>query len=365
MQQDLPLQLFFDSSLDVVPGETGAWRWGVLNRSDQAITEVRITLFCANREAMAAEVGTLPQGLSIIPGVCWPLVQFLKVADGIVKLPIEVQLSGCLADGSGFELVSPHPQIFPFGDPKKNEPRTRIVVEQGGIIRNLGDHDNLELKICGEAIVDLERTVPPGAAKPRVNLEDHPFHLAINRLDRVPLARRENAGLAPLDLEQFAASWCGRRNLHLHFVNEHHQPRGQAAKVKDICSLHLDSVAGGYLTLLYRGTSGKHYLFAPNSSVTQENFFIPAGGSFFLPGELLHLPLPAWPAMDILTFNDPGLELALALLTPKPLLEQSVAFDFVEYPQQKVVALLRAAMRMPGTALALARIEIEKPRSWD
>lgn len=360
MQEDVPLQLFLDTSIVIVPGRDDVIRWGVLSSFTQPITDLRIELTCANREAIQAHEGTLSRGIFLKPGICGVVTQSLKVVSG-GRLPIEVHVTGVLEDGSRFDLISQQPPIFTFFEPNKGGRSVNIEIEQGGIVKNLGDYyDQVGIKVGGSGIVDLDRSVPQGQPKPCANLDGTGTCLDINSLRQIHLTRKNNAGFAPLDLEVFNRAWGGRRDLTLHFVDEQRRLRGQSARVGDIYSLHVAAQGSGYLTLLARGTSGRHFLFAPNSSMMPEAFSILPGGSCFLPGELLPLPLPAWPDMDILKFTDAGVELALVLLTPRPLLERPVDFAFTEYAPGAVVALLRAASAMPDASLAMARIVVEK-----
>lgn len=360
MQEDVPLLLFFDTSIAIVPGQVDVIRWGVLNRFSVAITDLRIELTCANREAIQAYECTLP-GRLIKPGICGVFGQSLKVSSGVRRLPIEVHLAGILEDGSHFELVSLYTPIFTFADPEKVCRSIEIEIGQEGIVKNLGDYyDQVKIKVGSSGILDLDRSALQGQPLPCANLDSTGTGIDPNSLHQIPLAQKDNAGLTPLDLELFARSWRGRRGLTLHFVDEQRRPRGQSAKEGDLYSLQVAAQCSGYITLLARGTSGRHYMFAPNSSKTPEAFFIHPGGSCFLPGELLPLPLPAWPDMDILKFTDAGVELAVVLLTPRPLLEKSVDFACTEYAPGAVVELLRVASAMPDASLAMARIVVEK-----
>lgn len=362
MYVDVPVMLYFDESIVMMPGRDEVIRWGVLNCAAKAITDLRIELSSANRQSAEAYFGKLSRGLWIEPGVYGVIVQNLKIADGEGRRAFDVHVSGTLEDGSFFDLVSLQPSIFKFCGPDDATRRMDIEIGGGGILNNLGDYyDQCKIRIEGSAILDFAQ-VSPRKQGCESNLDSKGTEIDPGSLRPVHLTWSQAIdGLLPLDLERFAAAWRGRRGLSLHFIDEERRPRGQAARVKDVYSLHVVAHDVGYLTIVAQGTTGEFFLFAPNTSTTPDTFYIQAGSSRFLPGELLPLPLTDRPTMgDMLMFCDAGEERILTLLTPRPLLEEPVNFRLEECQPETIIKLLRAAAEMSGASLAFAKILVEQ-----
>lgn len=197
-------------------------------------------------------------------------------------------------------------------------------------------------------------------------------------------------GLSPLDFKAFAVAWrkAGRTLVNsFQFINDDGDAMTQPAIrcslaecdaehfACDHYRLRLITYGLGYITLVLRGTSGKHFIGHPNShgeSVSADPrqvayFPDPPASLASLEGviSLLRMPLLDVPDMEganCLCFTGTGIEQALVLITAEPILSEAeplIVNGILNYkPQPYIKALLQKAAAQHDSELGFAEIEV-------
>lgn len=351
-----PLHLLFDSSMLFQPGENGALRWGILNTSNCVIIDIQIELSC-DREGLITVGRFNSHHRTVVPNKCEFFGQSLEV-HRTGKFPLHVHVNVQLDNGTKHDLVS-STLFFTVSEANKGSRSINIEVEHEAIIEDIGDANDVNIKVGGSAILNFSKQTAVANA-PIASLDAASLQVDMNKLVDIPICyKKKKAGLYPLDFEALVSNAPMTQGLSLHFVDAERRARTTTA-VDSIYSLHINSQRSGYLSLFSRGSSGKYYVLAPNTVIADAVCAVSAGDSYFFPGHLLPLPIPAWPpSVDILTFGSAGTELALAVLSSTPLMSMSME-PCAELAPETLSQLLSTASAQSGTAFALAKIIVEK-----
>ncbi len=351
MTSNPAVQLFLDISKGIEPGRKGVLHWWVRNNAASEIIAMQVG--AVSRDG---DVDSKPFVLghkTVSPDSCLFCPQSMRV-DQVGDYPMEVHVSGRTADGRRFDLITANTPTFRFD--QTNPEQSLTINIKGDLVKAV---DLADLPRGSEVNIDagLVRGVKIGQDKLPQSLGIHlPENFpALDQLRSLQLCPRAGDGLYPLDLDQFAQAWPQRLDAQLMFVDGHGLPRHGAAQLGDIYRLLVQSQRDGHLTLITQGSSGKYFANAPNPFGQAA---LTAHKNSTLPGDLLPLPIKKWPGMDVLTFGGPGIERALALITPYPLCQPLEPLS--EFGSEQVVELLKHAITLPDAALAYAQISVEQ-----
>jgi hypothetical protein len=131
------------------------------------------------------------------------------------------------------------------------------------------------------------------------------------------------------------------------------QRKGQVLAIGQALTLRLKALHDGYLTLLHIGTSGRTYLFAPNTHLAPDQAVIKRGEMYRLPGPML------LPGINLVDEGPPGWEHFIAVLSPRSLL------DMAWLVQQEDVDGLFYCLHTDAIQEVVRRIRAEPGASMD
>lgn len=201
---------------------------------------------------------------------------------------------------------------------------------------------------------DDGRVIPEVGAKPTTE-----------NSTKIPLKRREPRGLGSrIDLGKFAADWPHKQGedfLSLAFVDDHGKPRQSSVRdIGDKYVLRVRAATPAYLWLFGQSSNGTFQHLFPTKQASALGGRIRAGMDSKYPGDLSGTEPHRIDGVttDVLGFNDPGTERAVAVCTNQPLDIPGEWKRIEEIPPEKVRRLLTQAYNQAGSVLAMVDIQV-------
>ena len=212
MVEELPLQLFYDMSKDVVPGSGSSICWLLrVPPAQQSINSVEISLACGDQRALQAEPCFLIPGSIIQPGVWKLFSHHLRVEAGTARLGFEIVLNFGLEGGGGGTLNSSHPLFFNFGG--SNEKDRKLVIDGASniIVKVHELSPNMSFVGPGNVIVDASSDKSANQADAKHVSTGFDPEAPLLEIPLTPARRTVPHAQAP-DLENFDNCGPGKRD---------------------------------------------------------------------------------------------------------------------------------------------------------